>query len=326
MMASDGGGDAGASGGGGAAGGAGGAGAGAGAEGGAGGAGAGGAGQGAGQGGAVAAYYESFQDNDLKTNPAVQRYKTVEELAKGYVSLEKRFGVKPEQRIDLPADPNDKAAMRAVFAKLGMPEKPEGYGMALDDKATDADKAMLGDFTAKAHELGLPADMAKGVMDFWMGKVAETAQAQQAAQEERATQGKAALTKEWGAAHDSKTKEITTLLEKYGGDTGLTKDNLHMFPQVALMLGKMVDRMAEPGVMGGVNAGDGARTAGFEGQRLSPAQASAALRALEADPIKSKALFQKDHAMHDAVLEERRRLGIMADGKDPDQFPAPAKK
>lgn len=313
-MASDGAGAAGDAGGGGDAGGAGGAGGGAGgagAEGGAGG--AGGAGAAA---GSAAAYYEAFGDNDLKTHPSVHRYKTPEELAKAYVNLEKRFGVNPDQRIDLPTDPNDKAAMRAVFSKLGLPEKPEGYGMALDDKATDADRAMLGDFTTKAHELGLPADMAKGVMDFWMGKVGEAQAAQVAAQEARATEGKATLAKEWGAAQDSKTKEVTGLLEKYGEGTGLTKENLHQFPQVALMLGKMVDRMAEPGVMDG-KPGEMAR-GGFEGQRLSPAQAGAALRSLEADPIKSAALFDNTHAMHASVIAERNRLSAMRDGKDPD--------
>ena len=123
-------------------------------------------------------YYETFADAQLRANPSVQTFKTVEELAKGFVNLEKRFGIDPNRRIDLPADPEDKDGMRAVYTKLGLPEKPEGYGMVLADGASEDDKAMLSKFTAKAHEMGLPVTLARGVRRFWLAEVAETQTAQ----------------------------------------------------------------------------------------------------------------------------------------------------
>ena len=281
-----------------------------------GGGGAAGAGEGAGgaAGGAGAAdkpFYEAFATEDLKTNPSVQKYKTAEELAGAYVNLEKRFGIDPARRIDLPADPNDKDGMRAVYTKLGLPDKPEGYGMALDDKATDADKALLGSFTAKAHELGLPANMAKGVMGFWMEQVAAANKATEEAWAARTTEGKAALQQEFGAAYDARTKEIGDLVGKYG-DPELAKmlsgDGLAAYPNVAKMLGKLVDRMAEPGSAGG-EGGDAARSGGA----MTPAQAKAAARALESDPVKGAALQDRNHPQHKAVVDERLRLLQMAE-------------
>lgn len=255
-------------------------------------------------------FYESFTDEALKTSPAVQRYKTPEELADAYVNLEKRFGVAPNRRIDLPADPNDKEGMRAVWTKLGLPDKPEGYGLKLDDKATDADKAMLGDFTVKAHELGLPPGQAKGVMDFWMAKAAEANAAAAEAETAAISTGKAALQKEFGTAFDARQREIAGLTEKYFGPKiaeALKGDGLFKHPDLAIGLGKLLDRMAEPGAAGG-NAGDAA-----QGDRgMTPTQAKAAVSTLEGDPVKGKALRERDHPQHAAVLAERNRLLALA--------------
>jgi hypothetical protein len=80
-------------------------------------------------GGGSAAYYESFTNEGLRTNPSVQNFKTVEELAHGYVSLEKRFGIDPARRLDLPADPErQRRHAGGVFEKLGLPEKPTATG------------------------------------------------------------------------------------------------------------------------------------------------------------------------------------------------------
>ena len=236
----------------------------------------------------------------------MQLFKSPEELAKGYVSLEKRFGVDPARRIDLPADPNDKDGMRAVYARLGLPESPDKYGLALDDKATDADKAMLGDFTKAAHELGLPADMAKGVMGFWMAKVAEANAAAEAAQTAQASAGVEALKKAWGLAYEPKLKEIGRALSTYGDpelQKALEGDAIGRFPNLAQMLGKMLDRMAEPGGAGGLSG----EAAGAD-RAMTPDQAKAELRKLESDPVKGKALRERDHPQHKAVVAERNRL------------------
>lgn len=242
----------------------------------------------------------------MRTNPIVHRFTSAEELARGYVNLEKRFGVDPNRRIDLPADPNDAEGMRAVFAKLGLPDKPDGYGLTLDDKATDADKTMLTDFTAKAHELGIPASQAKGIMDFWMQKTAAAKAAETEAFNHAATEGMATLKKDWGAGFDGRLKEVGGLIKQYGGEAlvaELDGDKLGRYPNLAKMLGAMLDRMAEPGGPGG-GSGDAAAA-----DRLpTPDQAKAMARALEADPIKGKALVDPQHPMHKATVAERSRL------------------
>jgi hypothetical protein len=263
----------------------------------------------AGANGAAAPFYEAFTKEAIRTSPSVQLFKDVEALAEGYVNLEKRFGIEPNRRLDLPADPNDTAAMRAIWGKLGLPEKADGYKLTLAPEATEADKAMLASFTGRAHELGLPTAMAKGVMDFWVEQVAAAQTASHDASVAALHAGEEALKKEWGQAYEPRLREIGALVVKYGDPAlaaELTADKIGNHPELAKFLGKIIERMAEPGVMGGDG---GAPPPGFDGKVLSPAQASAAAQAIEANP----GLRDKNHPQHKALVAERQRLLAMAE-------------
>ena len=266
-------------------------------------------------GGAAQAYFETFADEQIRTNPSVQRYKTPEDLAKAYISLEARMGIEPERRLDLPKDPADAAAMREVWAKLGLPDKPDGYGITLDgvEGATDADKSMLAKFTAFAHEKGMPAGFAKAAFEFWTGESAQAKTAFDQQLAERKTQGEAALKTEFGGAFDTRMREIGNLLKTADpkGESGLTAENLAMYPGVTKLLAGLVNRMAEPGNPGGNNSDPaGARA-------MTPSEAGAAYRTFQADEAKTKALHDRNNPGHAAALKERNALLAMRDGKEP---------
>ena len=135
------------------------------------------------------AFWEGFTDKGLAADQTVTKFKTAEEMARGYVNLEKRFGVPAERRIDLPEDMANAEAMRPVFAKLGLPDKPDGYGFKLAEGASEADNAMLGKYVEAAHKVGLPTAQARQMLDWWVEQnaAAQTAAARGAdpAQERR---------------------------------------------------------------------------------------------------------------------------------------------
>lgn len=259
------------------------------------------------------AFYEDFSDKALAATPSVQLFKSPEELAKGFVNLEKRFGIDPARRIDLPADPADAEGMRAVYAKLGLPEKPDGYTAKLPEGASEADKAAFGKFIENAHKAGMPDAFVSTALEFWAGQTTEAKAAQETAWTTRVSEGKAALTTEWGAAETERRKGIETVLERYGDEQlreTLKGDGLNAYPGLAKMLGKMVERMAEPGEAGG-RTGEHAAAGG---PALTPIQARGELAKLQGDPVKGKALLEADHPQHKAVVEERNRLLRLADG------------
>lgn len=277
---------------------------------------AGGAGGGDGGGGAPAPFYEGFTREALKTSPTIQAFKTVEDLAFGYESLVKRMGIEPERRLDLPKDPADKEGWKGVWKRLGAVDKPEDYGFKLGDGATEADTALVTDFAKTAAEMNMPKDMAAGALKWWEGKVAEAQAAQKAAFEAERAEGEGVLKSTWGQAYEQRTREVGRLLAEFetGAKTpaekavasALAKDlggNLGNYPGLALFLGSMLDRMAEPGVAGG-QTGDAAG-----GDRAyTPAQAKAEARKIEAHP----GFLDKMHPEHKALVDQRLKLLLAA--------------
>jgi hypothetical protein len=249
------------------------------------------------------AFWEGFTDKSLAQSNSVTRWKSVEEMAKGYVNLEQRFGVPPERRIDLPEDMTKPEAMREVFTKLGLPEKPEGYGFKLPEGASEQDNAMLGKYVEAAHKAGVPTSQAKQMLDWW---VEQNAAAQTAAAEAltaRKTEGETQLKTAFGGAYEARMREAKNLLGRYDpeGKTGLTADNLTTFPAWTQMLIRMSDRMQEPGGLPNGELPDGERP-------LTPAQAQAQLNTFNLDQAKQLALFDPKHPSHKAVVEERNKL------------------
>lgn len=277
-----------------------------------GGGGGGGADAGAGGAGAGDAWYSGIANEAVRTSPSIQSFKDVPTLAEAYVSLEKRFGIEPSRRLDLPADPNDAPGMRAVYTRLGLPEKPDGYGIDLGAGATDADKAMLGKATEAFHKIGLPAGMAKEVVAFWAEQNDAAAAAQAEGRTARVTDGTAQLKAAFGAAYDQTTKQVDLLLERYGDDDNRAAlkgaEGQAMYPGMTKTLAKLATRMAEPGTQGLGGGSDG-------GGVMTPDQAAAAVRTLEGDPVKGAALRDKNHAQHAAVVAERSRLLVMKEAK-----------
>lgn len=258
-------------------------------------------------------WYSSIIDENLRTNPTIQRYATPQDLASAYVTLEKRFSIDPARRIDLPADSNDAEAMGAVWSKLGRPDAADKYSFKLNDKATDADKAFAGKFGDLAFKLGMPDNMAAGLVSFFEAETAAAAEAQTQAMNAAAEAGTTTLKKEWGQAYEPRLKEIGNLLVKYGDPDlakALDEGGMGRNPNLALFLGKMLDRMAEPaGLLNGESQTPRAMT---------PDQAKASARAIEGDLVKGKALTDNKHPQHAAVVAERSRLLRIANGQKVD--------
>jgi hypothetical protein len=248
-------------------------------------------------------YYANFANKALAAETSITRWANVEELANGYVNLEKRFGIPEQRRIDLPEDMADAEAMKPVWSRLGLPGTPEGYNFKLADGATEGDTAMLGKYIAKAHEVGLPTPQARAMLEWWIAENGAAHQAAEDAMTQRRADGEQRLQKSFGNAYDARMREVKNLLTRYDpkGETGLTAENLSTFPAWTEMLIRMSDRMAEP------EGGLGGETDQTD-RPMTPGQASAKLNELALDEAKQAALFDEKHPGHKAVVEERKKL------------------
>jgi hypothetical protein len=250
-----------------------------------------------------APFWEGFTDKTLAAERSVTRYQTPEEMARGYVNLEKRFGIPEDRRIDLPEDMASDEAMRPVWSKLGLPDKPEGYNLKLGDGANEADNALLGKYVEQAHKAGLPTPQARAMLEWWVQMNADQQKASGEALAQRKTDGEAALKTAFGTAYDDRMREAKNLLGRYDpeGKTGLTADTLTTFPAWTQMLIRMSDRMQEPG---GMEHGETEQA----DRPLTPGQATAKLNEFNLDEAKQEALFNPGHPAHKGVVAERNKL------------------
>ncbi len=123
------------------------------------------------------------------------------EAMKSYHEAEKYIGIPKDQIVRLPKDANDAEGWKAFNAKIGVPEKPEGYdftGLKFSD-GTELDDDFVNSFRAAFHEEGVPAGLAKGVMEHVV-KYMESAETDETAAKQAAiAQGRDELARSWGA-------------------------------------------------------------------------------------------------------------------------------
>lgn len=121
-------------------------------------------------------------DEDVRSAIAAKGYKGVSDLGRGWLAASKLVGVDPSQIVKLPGKDADAAAWDAVYARLGRPEKPEGYSLP-DALAKDP---VAAEFRTAAHAAGLTPKQAEGLLAWYTGttdklggQMAEQAQAAQ---------------------------------------------------------------------------------------------------------------------------------------------------
>lgn len=123
---------------------------------------------------AVADWRTTLPD-DLKADPGIANYTSVEALARGVIETKALVG---RDKVVLPKDDADEAGWNEVYTRLGRPEKPDGYEIKIPDGAPTA---YADAFRPVAHKLGLSAKQVSGLVEFNNQAVAEAMAAQSAA-------------------------------------------------------------------------------------------------------------------------------------------------
>jgi hypothetical protein len=267
-------------------------------------------------GGAAAngAWYDAFENPEVKTWTAAKGFKDPAAVAESAYNLEKLIGFdKAGRTLVVPKDDATPDEMRAFHAKLGVPETPDGYKLPLPETA---DPKLAATLQGWMHKAGVTPRAAETLTKEF---VAYSAEQQRAAEGEMIAASDKAFadqTTAWGAKADENLElgkrfaaqvlpaEITLdsgakvsrqqFLESVFNATGATRVFLEMFAKAGGGLGE--HKIAG----GGDNPAMG----------LSPQAAQARIQALRTDPEWTKAYLGGDRAK----LEEMTRLMAIANG------------
>lgn len=173
------------------------------------------------------------------------------EMARSHRAAEALIGVPADRVLRLPADPNDAAAMDAVYTRLGRPAKAEEYNFG-EVKYASGDK--LGDdFTGRARNLAFALNLPPAQAQRMVSEIVKWSDAEDAreAQEAQVAQKEAEdrLKANWGANYDANLFIAKNAAQRLGISAeavdALTKLNgvgydkvLEMFRDLGVRLGE----------------------------------------------------------------------------------------
>lgn len=136
---------------------------------------------------------------------------------KSYRELELYRGAPADRLLKLPAD-TDSDGWKAVWQRLGTPEKPEGYdlsGVILPD-GKPIDQGFADFLRTQAHANNLPASAAQGIAGAFARYVSELGAPAEAEAKARGEAEQAKLRANWGANYDANLIVARNFAERSG--------------------------------------------------------------------------------------------------------------
>ena len=181
---------------------------------------------------------------DLRDDPTVARLGSVADAMKMLVHAQRLVG---RDRVAIPGADAPEEDWNALHDRLGRPERPEDYDLALPEGApgdVPVDEALAGRFREQAHRLGLLPRQVQGLYAWFMGEQAQGAEVAASAAEEAG----ATLRREWGASYARNLDAARRAGRMLGGETllkHLDDSGIGNDPQVIRALARAGRLLAE---------------------------------------------------------------------------------
>lgn len=245
--------------------------------------------------------FRSTLPDDIKTDPSLSAFKSVEELAKSYIHTKSLVGVDTVKKLSKHHTVEDRTKfLRDV---LSLPAELEKYDVG---KVEGLDDAYLAEIKKVAFEMGVPPDVFSS-----MAKKYAELQNQQVTKiksdlEDRQKKEWSALEQKYGKALDDKMRIARLAIKELVGDDSELLQNVEKemkdrgwgnAPQLAELFVRMGESMFKEDVIKG-------KTSGSIG--LSPAEAQGKINDIYGD--KSHPFNIPDHPNHDAAIKEVSKL------------------
>lgn len=192
-----------------------------------------------------AADWKAGLPGELRADPTLEKFNTLEGLARSYVNAQQLIG---RDKIPMPRTDEE---LRRVFARLGMPEDPAGYRLELpaslpEGLSTVADEGEW--FRESAHRHGLTEKQAAGIFEDYFSNLAGQFGQHMDSVSSRLDDAEAELAAEYGEKYGYMKELGNRAVEEFGGaelvdlmaETGLGTD-----PRFVKLFINIGQRMAE---------------------------------------------------------------------------------
>ncbi|MEZ5665898.1 MAG: hypothetical protein R3F55_00355 [Alphaproteobacteria bacterium] len=250
---------------------------------------------------------------ELRALAAAKRWDGPAAALESYRQLERLMGADRAGRaLVLPARDDDADGWRAVHARLGCPESPDGYALDMpDDMGTDD---AVAEFRALAHDAGLSQAQAQRLTGWWRGRLDAALAAHAGARQTADRDAETALRARWGGDYDRRRADAARALARFargleGADGMAELEGLAGRPAALAMMADVGAALGEDGFAGGGHDG---------GFAMSADEARRELETLQRDKGFMAAFLDANHPDHARQVQRARRLNRLAAGLEPD--------
>lgn len=158
---------------------------------------------------------------DFKDWVANKGFKDPQSALYSAFNQEKLIGAEKAGRTVLwPKDENDKDGWKSIYSKLGVPGKPEEYGLAA---GKDDDANLVSAFATALHANNIPKAAAAGLFSSMQQTLKDMAEAQSLEAQQKSKTEMEALDKEWGTAAAG-NKELA---RRFARELGITAEQMN---------------------------------------------------------------------------------------------------
>lgn len=245
-------------------------------------------------GGGNASDWRAGLPKEMQENASLKKYTSIEALAGAYLNAQKIIGA---EKIPVPGKHTTEEEWKAIFQKLGVPEKPEDYTVKFKE-GFSVDEKFSKEFQQHAHKLGILPKQAQALADWFSDINMGSEQSVQAELKKQFETGVANLKKDWGNAFDLNVARANKALAELGGEeivNHFLKRGYGGDEKVIRFLAKVGETLfGEHKVVEG-QGGSGVMT---------PKELDTEISRLQKEP----AYFDKTHPNHKSIVEEVREL------------------
>ena len=239
----------------------------------------------------------------IRDHPAIQNIKTVEDLAKSWVNVQKFIG---REKIPKPkgGPDEDPETWGLIWDALGRPPSPDEYDLPeIEIPEEIASEDLEREFRQKAHELGLLPHQVRALYEWYVSKNVEEFERLSDDIENMRQEAEAQLRKEWGKSYNEKVELARRTFEKFADDEiwALFEDGLGNDPRIIKLFAAIGEHLSEDTLEGKP-----------KGVMMSPDEAKAEIARLRGDEKFMAAYNNKLHPEHSYAVERMRQLFEMA--------------
>ncbi len=220
---------------------------------------------------------------NLRNEPSLQTFTSVDNLAKSYVNAVKKIGGNPDHLVQLPQEGESRDNF---YNKIGRPETPDGY-----DFGTEAGDERLNFYRDAVHEIGLTQDQAVNMLKLYAAVEQEQSKAANQSNADFAVNSQIELKREWGVNYDSKMDMAQRAFAQFASSDFsklMDETGIGNHPELLKAFSKIGEMLGDDKLVVGTGRASG----------MSPAQAKEEIESLYRDKEFSKAYLDRTDPSH----------------------------